>query len=189
MLEVCIPKYVRDNAIRRDIECGEPFKGASISEGKGRFYGFLGEEIVKHTIPELVHECTKDYDFRFQNVTFDVKTKTRKDAPRSNFDATVDGSAFHQQNNVYIFVQILAPQGLIYKDIDSIRSFEYTKAWILGFLPKTMFYEKARYFKAGSVDPTNNLKYRDNIHLVRCDELVDISELIDAVSIISNCLK
>lgn len=181
MIEVGINPETLNRALRRDIEAGPAYRGASIAGGKGRFYGFLGEEIVKQAMPELILDNTKDYDFIWRNFTFDVKTKTRKEPPKSWFDATVDKSAKHQLPDFYIFVQILAPPNLIKQSIQEIRSFHYQKAWILGFMPRGQFYQTARFFNQGDVDPSNGIKYRDSIYLVRCEQLLDPVPLIDSL--------
>lgn len=181
VVEVKITQEIINRAKQRDLEAGPAYKNASIENGKGRFYGFLGEEIVKEYMPGLVQENTKDHDFRFKNFTFDVKTKTRKEAPKPYYDATVDQSASHQKPFFYIFVQILAPHLLIKKNAEEIREVPYKTAWILGFMPRTMFYNKARHFTAGQVDPSNGIKYRDSIYLVRCDQLLDAKKLIDSI--------
>lgn len=177
-LEVQITNSMLLKARLRESDAGDPYKGASIENGKGRFYGFLGEEIVHELMPQLIQENTKDYDFRFKDFTFDVKTKTRKNKPEPYYDATVDKSASHQNTNFYIFVSILAPQNLIQKTHSEIVHFPYTTAWIMGFITRKDFYKNARFFKAGDIDPSNKIKYRDSIHLVRYDQLFEIRKLI-----------
>jgi hypothetical protein len=185
MLQINVTKEMILKATQRDLDAGPAYKGASIAEGKGRFYGFLGEEIVHATMPGLQQENTKDYDFRFGNFTFDVKTKTRKDMPELWYDATVDKSASHQNPYFYIFVSIMAPQNLIRQNIEEIRNFDYKRAWILGFLPRETFYERARFFNAGDVDPSNGIKYRDGIYLVRINQLKDARTLVKSVQAFS----
>lgn len=169
-------------ALERDMKAGATFKRASIEGGKGRFYGYLGEEIVKQEIPQFIHCDVKDYDLKFDKYTFDVKTKTRKEAPKPWFDATVDESAHHQRPDYYIFVQILAPQNLIKMSKDEIRNYKYTTAWILGYLHRAEFYGQARHFRAGDIDPSNGIKYRDSIYLVKCTELKSAQVLKDKIA-------
>jgi hypothetical protein len=169
-------------ALERDQEAGKPFRRASIEGGKGRFYGYLGEEIVKQEIPQFIHCDVKDYDLKFDKYTFDVKTKTRKDSPKPWFDATVDESAHHQRPDYYIFVQILAPQGLIKLPIEEIKNYKYTTAWILGYLHRAEFYDLARFFRAGQTDPSNGITYRDSIYLVKCKQLKSATRLRDKIS-------
>jgi len=169
-------------ALERDQEAGKPFRRASIEGGKGRFYGYLGEEIVKQEIPQFIHCDVKDYDLKFDKYTFDVKTKTRKDSPKPWFDATVDESAHHQRPDYYIFVQILAPQGLIKLPIEEIKNYKYTTAWILGYLHRAEFYDLARFFRAGQTDPSNHVTYRDSIYLVKCNQLKSATRLRDKIS-------
>jgi hypothetical protein len=178
MVEIKITPEMIDRAKTRDLEAGPAYKNASIQNGKGRFYGFLGEEIVHQSLPGSILAPTKDYDLIYRNFTFDVKTKTRKDPPKPWYDATVDQSATHQNPYFYIFVQILAPQSLIKLSTNEIRNFPYQTGWIIGLIPRTMFYEKARFFQAGDVDPSNGIKYRDSIHLVRCNQLIDAKKLL-----------
>ncbi len=180
-LEVSVTPEIIAKAIKREIEAGPAYKGASIEGGKGRFYGFLGEEIVHAAMPELKMDNTKDYDFTYKNFTFDVKTKTRKERPEGHYDATVDQSSFHQTPYFYIFVSILAPQNLIKQSAKEIMDFPYTKAWIMGFIPRKMFYEKSRFFNAGDIDPSNKIKYRDSIYLVRYNQLLEIRKLVKAL--------
>ena len=183
--EVKITKEMLDMAIQRDVEAGPAFKGASIEGGKGRFYGFLGEEIVLATIPGTVLENTKNYDLKIGNVTFDVKTKTRKDPPKAWYDASVDKSSSHQTPDFYIFVQILAPQNLIRLSAEEIRNFQYQKAWILGFISRKDFYAAPpTFFTAGSTDPSNGITYRDSIYLLKCGKLSDSNKLVNTAKTI-----
>jgi hypothetical protein len=179
---VSIQSETIQRALLRDEQAGKPFRRASIEGGKGRFYGYLGEEVVKQEIPQFIHCDVKDYDLKFDKYTFDVKTKTRKDAPKPWFDATVDESAHHQRPDYYIFVQILAPQGLIKLPIEEIKSYKYTTAWILGYLHRSEFYSLARYFRAGETDKSNNITYRDSIYLVKCNQLKSANVLKDKIS-------
>lgn len=181
MIKIKITPEMLSRALARDIAAGPAYRGASIKEGKGRYYGFLGEEIVAQTVPTSILENTKNYDLRIGNATFDVKTKTRKDAPKPFWDATVDDSANHQRPDHYVFVQILAPQFLIKKSVDEIRNYEYSEAWILGYMPRSEFYEKRRHFNAGDQDPSNGITYRDGISLVSIGQLHDILRLINAL--------
>lgn len=179
--EVKITKEILERAIQRDIDAGPAFKGASIEGGKGRFYGFLGEEIALASIPGAVLENTKNYDLKIGSTTFDVKTKTRKDYPKDWYDASVDKSSSHQTPDFYIFMQILAPQNLIRHSAEEIRNFPYQKAWILGFISRKSFYlAPPTFFSAGSTDPSNGIKYRDSIYLLKCNKLLPASKLISA---------
>lgn len=178
---VKVTKEMRERAVARDLAAGGAYRGASIKGGKGRFQGFLGEEIAHAAFEGSVLDPCSDYDLIFVGKTWDVKTKVRKDEPQPYFDATVDQSADHQRSDLLIFVAILGPHLLTDKSIEEIRKYEYTKAWIMGISTREDFYRKARHFKSGEVDPSNGLKYRENVSLVKYSQLTDVNRFLMAV--------
>lgn len=179
MLRVEITPQMRLKMKARHAEAGNAYKGASIQGGKGRIWGILGEEVVLSALPGAISCNTSDYDIIFRRATLDVKTKTRKDIPELRYDATVDQSAKHQNPNAYMFVSIVAPQSLMKETEQYILNYEYKEAYIMGFLDRQSFYAKARYFNSGDVDPSNGLKYRENIYLVKYDQLMPLSLLFN----------
>jgi hypothetical protein len=65
---------------------------------------------------------------------------------------------------------------------DEIINYKYTTAWILGYLHRAEFYGQARHFRAGDIDPSNGIKYRDSIYLVKCTELKSAQVLKDKIT-------
>lgn len=179
-VHVRITKDILDRAIKREKEAGAPYKGATIEGGKGRFYGFLGEEVALAAIPGAIQDNSKDHDFKIGGVTFDVKTKTRKDTPKDWYDGTVDQSANHQRPNYYVFVHIVAPQNLNKLPYEQILNFEYKDAWITGYISREKFYSPgyAKYFRSGEIDPSNGLKYRENCYVLSYKRMNDPQKLI-----------
>ena len=155
---------------------GRAFSGASIEGGKGRIYGYLGEEIPIAQLNGAIRKNTKDYDFVYKGYTFEVKTKVRKDV-KMWYDASVDQSSSHQRPDFYIFVAVIGPRNFHRKSEDFIIDYNYEDSYIMGFIGRDKFFKKARSFNAGDIDPSNGIKYRDGINLVKYQDLIDFNQI------------
>lgn len=181
MIEIKISKQAVEKARNRHINEGDPYEGASIEGGKGRFYSFLAEEILVENLLGSVSSPTKNYDVLFGTLKLEVKAKTRKDTPRPNYDATVDKNSEHQRPDFYVFFSILAPQYLSDKEEQFILNYPYETAYLLGYIRRDEFYRKAVSFNQGDRDPSNGLWYRENINLVKISELTPIENIYKEV--------
>src|SRR6476469_8296964 len=98
---VIITEQMREDAKLRHLHYGKAFKNHEIEGGKGRIWGSLGEILVGSVIGPLgaTETLNFDYDLIWNDKTWDIKTKTRKDLPMADWDAAVNASAMHQKTN------------------------------------------------------------------------------------------
>jgi hypothetical protein len=118
----------------------------SILEGNGNLSGYLGEEAAISTYPNAEHVDSYDYDITIAGRTFDVKTKKRTVPPQSSYECSVAAVNTHQNADFYLFVSL----------------WNYVKAYIVGFMPKCEYIERARFLHKGEIDGSNHFKVRDD---------------------------
>lgn len=123
----------------------------SIKEGEGVLVGLLGEEVIKDFYSFTPADPDDLYDFDLYDPAYlrriDVKTKLQKydGAPRGHYNATVCDANTLQYCDYYVFVRVRA----------SLKT-----AWILGALPKRFFLARAKFYRAGEIDPTSQNGWR-----------------------------
>lgn len=100
--------------------------------------GYIGERVLMEYLNIKEDADTFNYDLRFKNKKIEVKTISCKFKPRLNYLATVNShnlSGIHKQEaDYYVFLRILNDK---------------TKAWILGCMPCTVFFEKGEFVPKG----------------------------------------
>ena len=161
---------MRQAVIRRHSGMGSKFNNAYHEDGKGRIWGYLGEEVVIAALgDEITRIDSRDYDIKFKGKSVDVKTKTRKEPPKDFFDAMVLDSARHQKTDVYIFVNIIAPQNLKDNTVDEVLNFKYETGYVLGLITKDNFYKKATFNATGTY--SNNFLWREDAWTLPYKEL------------------
>lgn len=140
----------RDDAVRADLaRRGLEHLYNSITKGKRNFIGMLGEEIIYDLYLGLTRPVIGahyDWDFVLKQVrrgTIDVKTKLQKynNPPGPHYNATVCDKNINQVCDWYCFVRV---------------HIDCEKAWVLGFMPKTLFFDRARKYFKGEPDPTSH---------------------------------
>ena len=108
----------------------------SIMKGESNIYGALGE-IVVHDYFSKLYDCelcnTYDYDLIIKNHKVDVKTKRTTVKPQPHYNCSLFWNT-KQKCDFYYFVRVLENK---------------TKAFILGYISKEAFYEKATKCKGG----------------------------------------
>lgn len=133
----------------------------SITKGKGNIHGFLGEIITANFLNTNTSN-TYDYDIIFNNLKIDVKTKRVNTAPKEYYECSIADLNTKQKCDVYVFTRIL-------KDM--------TKGWLLGYINKKDFFEKAKFLKKGTVDPSNNWKVSTDCYNLSISKLKNIENL------------
>jgi hypothetical protein len=115
----------------------------SITEGDGMLAGLVGEELFRDYYGFLRSQGAAifHYDVLDPEVLgrIEVKTKRCTSAPKPHYNCSVAASNSEQQCDYYAFVRVLS---------------DFSKGWLLGLLPKDLFYEKALFYKRGQKDPT-----------------------------------
>jgi hypothetical protein len=153
-LDATALKSVTTRALKRG-----KLNAKTLMGGDGNATGFTGEELVRAYVPGLIQEPEhRDYDFYFPvakpgdvvhggarvttplNITFDVKSRKIRVAPRLNFDCKIPlYQAKRQKCDAYIFT---APQE------------DLTGGWLLGWMTKEEFLNEATLFKKGYKHPS-----------------------------------
>lgn len=145
----------------------------SYHHDKGKIWGYLGEEIVLACLgkdAKLVDD--RNFDIEFKGRKIDVKTKTRKDSPRDDFDAMILASAKHQKVDWYFFVSVIAPQNLKDEGRDKILQILKTlkKGFVIGCIEKNNFFKQAVLNKAG--ERSNNFLWREDAYTLPYSQLL-----------------
>jgi hypothetical protein len=131
----------------------------SITKGAGNIIGILGEIAVANATGSK-RANTKDYDvLRPDGKTSDVKSKKCSGPPEPHFECSVADFNTSQKCDYYVFVRV-------HKDL--------TKAWIVGELPKTEYFEKAVFIQQGQFDPANNWRCKADCYNVAISELNEV---------------
>lgn len=153
---------------------GRKHLNGSITEGEGMLAGLVGEELVReyYELFRSAGEAIFHYDvLDMQHLgKIDVKTKRCTSEPKPHYNCSIAASNTDQQCDYYAFVRVLK---------------DFSKAWILGLMPKTKFFEKALFFKRGQIDPTGFGGWRFKWDCFN----VQISDLLQAPLTISECAK
>jgi hypothetical protein len=157
LIEVAVTSDQLERALARDDEFkhmlqrrGRSHLKNSIRSGSGDFIGMLGEEVLYDYYPGQFERTPADnpyhWDLRLINTThgrIDVKTKsqTYPKPPRAHYFVTVCDKNIHQDCDWYCFVRV---------------HHLCEKAWILGFMPKPLFFSSAQKYLKGELDPTSH---------------------------------
>lgn len=133
----------------------------SIRKGEGNFVGFLGEECVSKNYAMNIKN-SYDYDLEYFGCKFDVKTKLVRTKPQDNYECSVYDFNTKQKCDYYVFVRILD---------------DFKKGWVLGFIPKEMFYSRAIKHKKGDIDTSNNFIFPSDAWNLPHSSLLEFDEI------------
>ncbi len=161
-----ITSKMRDNASNQSKKMG--VLRHSIAKGKGNMYGFLGEAMFKKYASPFykvdVHN-TYDYDFIVdKSVRIDIKTKSTSVTPKGEYDCTIPAYNTKQKCDAYVFCRVM-------------QSFD--KGFILGGIGKEQFFDTAKFWKKGTIDPSNGYQVKADCYNIKINELHTIKELIE----------
>lgn len=135
----------------------------SIMSGQSNLYGALGEIIFNDLYPEWQKVESYNHDFsRADGATVDIKTKRTTTVPQGNWNCSVAATSEHQQPDYLFFLRVA----------ESMKD-----AWVLGWLARDEFYDRARFGKKDDPDPDGQpgWVYRADCWNVRVDELRPVS--------------
>lgn len=162
MIEVIITESMKRKAWKKAREMGK-LKN-SITKGAGNIAAFLGEEVANFVICGSINN-TYDYDIVDANgVTYDVKTKRCTSAPKPEYECSVANFNTKQKCDRYVFVRIENING------------KWGRAWVLGYLPKEEYYQKARKLTKGQRDGSNFFKVKSDCYNIAISELYNFGE-------------
>ncbi|QFU21270.1 hypothetical protein FM038_003325 [Shewanella eurypsychrophilus] len=135
--------------------------------------GVLGELIVEQWLKDNGisffddrKATTHDYTLK-DGKTFDVKTKDRTIKPRASDDCSVPlYNHEHQRPDYYIFVSLQRAKG-----DDSSDLTRFHTAHILGGMNLEQLDSLGVIWKAGQIDPSNNMKFWTDCKNVKVEQL------------------
>ena len=154
MQEVEISLDMIDKARAKSTEMG--VLKNSILRGNGNIAGFIGEQIALQCLGGE-WQNTYEYDILMPNgKRIDVKTKQTSVAPLPDYDCSIAKFNTKQDCDSYAF-------GRVKKDL--------TIGWYLGTIAKDSFFDKARFMKKGTVDPSNNYKVQADCYNLKIKDL------------------
>lgn len=133
----------------------------SITRGKSNIYGALGEVVFSKSYSKegWFHDSAPDHDFRHSTFgTVDVKTKRTTATPRGYWNCSIAATSLHQRCDFYFFIRVHE---------------SLTTAWILGWMPRTEFFERGSFRRKGELDETSGhgWKYAADCWNLRVDQL------------------
>lgn len=143
LIYVDITEEMRQNAIATS-DAYKNNLNNSIRSGEGTLAGCLGEEMFKKVFPFMERVNDYNYDFKYDTLTFDIKTKERTVPPQLFYDCSVNTMNGKQYVDYYVFTQVLN---------------DYERGWLLGKIKASKFFEKAIFHPKGSVDSNNNFTF------------------------------
>lgn len=158
MIEIDITTKMKRRAWDRARKMGE-LKN-SITYGAGNIAGFLGEELANSFIKGKI-ENTYDYDIKWKNIKFEVKTKRCKSKPKPDYDCSVAAYNARQKCDYYVFVR------LEYNKVSN----RWGKGWLLGFYPKDDYVNDSKYLIKGQIDPSNGFSVLANCYNMKIKDL------------------
>lgn len=174
MIEIKITSDMFERAKIKAEEMGE-LKN-SIRKGRGNLAGFLGEEIVLEAFPGSVSNNNYDYDIALDEMKLEIKTKDRTVEPKLSYEASVANYNTRQAADFYVFVSL-------YRDKASDT---YTHGYVVGLIEKDQYKQRAKYLKAGDVDPSNNWIVSADCYNLPYKELTRFGEIVEAEEQASN---
>lgn len=112
----------------------------SIVGGSGTVAGFVGEAVLAEYLGcPSVGEF--DYDLSYRGRRIEVKTKRTRTIPAPHYECSVPLLNDCQQCDYYAFARV---------------SYDLGTAWILGFLPRNIYFQNAELRQKGDYDPRND---------------------------------
>ena len=123
----------------------------SITKGQSNIYGALGEILFldylakNHNVVNCGHY---DYDLKVDEYRVDVKTKRTTVTPKENYNCSISSWNTRQKCDFYFFCRV---------------SVDKKTAYILGYISKEDFYEKATFNKKGEKE-TDIFYFKDDCY-------------------------
>jgi hypothetical protein len=161
MQEVQVKDKTILNSIEKAREMGKLRN--SITGGEGNVAGFIGEFLVHDIIGGEI-DNTYEYDIVLPDGTkVDVKTTRTSVTPKEDYECNVSGINTRQDTDMYVFVRVV--------------SGTYEKGWVLGYMPKQEFFEKAMFNKKGTKREGSSFVYKSDTYSMMIKDLKPIEEL------------
>lgn len=131
----------------------------SITNGESNIYGALGEVVTYDYLMLKGHnvnfKSTYDYDMLVDTYKVDVKTKRTTVKPKDYYFCSISSFNTKQKCDFYFFVRVKE---------------DYSKAYLLGYISKTKFYNQSIFKRKGDLD-TNGFKFKDDCYNIEVKQL------------------
>ena len=130
----------------------------SITKGQGNIAGFLGEEMIMSVYDHIVPHNTYQHDLLSGRYSIEVKCKRQKslDPPPLHYEASIANYNPNQKADVLFFCRV---------------SNCYKKGWIIGWIWKGEYFQKAKFHNKGDYDPSNGFIFKASCYNLRYSEL------------------
>ena len=147
MLEILITPEERRDIQERAIEMGTLY--GSFTRGAGNAVGCAGEFAVsKHLRGEIVND--PHFDIRVADgIKIEVKTKKSNYPPKDSYTVSVSDFNPNQKCDLYYFARVTQ---------------RLDKCWILGYMPREEFFERAFFLKKGQREGDNGFRAQADCH-------------------------
>jgi hypothetical protein len=160
MIEVPITQGMNARATDKAKQMPTKWPNGILPEG-GNFVGCLGEEIFLMTYPKAVSQNTYKWDVVLQGYNFEIKTKKRNVEPQMDYACSIPYSSTHQTPDFYAWV--------------SLQKLE--KAFVVGYISRSMFYRKAKFFAEGESEGDNGFHEKKGAYICHIADLWPSEEL------------
>lgn len=151
----------------KKLEAEMPQLRNSIRSNAGMLVGFVGELMVANFL-EVDLQNTYDYDLIYHGVKFDVKTKEVGKAPGSNstpkpyYECSVSAYNTTQGCDVYVFTRV---------------DLKKQVGWILGWMDKARYFERATFRRKGELDRSNNKTFDCDCYQMEIGKLFQLDSV------------
>lgn len=108
----------------------------SVTKGDGSVASQMGEIASCRYFDSKYGYSNYDWDFLYSKLRVEVKTRRTTVEPLGTHNAGTFDFNTKQDCDIYLFTRI--------KD---------TQCWLVGWMEKSEFFRKARYYRAGDIDP------------------------------------
>jgi hypothetical protein len=135
MIKIRVSPEIVKQAKKEAVAMGIPKN--SITRGEGNVAAIIGEiEIAQYIGARF--ERTFDYNMILGNTRIEALAKRCSGAPDSSFACSVNITQMKKQCDWYAFARVL---------------YDYSTAWILGYLPHDEYYKVSTFYNEGDIDP------------------------------------
>ena len=136
----------------------------SITRGKGNLGGRVGEiAFASYVGADLVDDYNHDVILSGEKI--EIKTKRRTVAPKGSYEVSVASTSLHQKPDRYAFISVQ------FKRKKGFNYYGLEKVWLCGDMRAEEYLERARFWKKGEMDESNNFVTLVDMYNLSIDKL------------------
>lgn len=153
----------------------------SILRGRGNKAGYLGEEALAPYINAEIVSNNRGLDKYSYDLMLssggrcEVKTKRRTVPPKMDYDVSIAETSKHQKPDLYAFISLEFERAV---GTHPKKYIGLKNIWLCGFMPADEYWNKAKVWKKGKIDHTNNFKTHVNMYNLRIKDLYGSLEIL-----------